>query len=273
MLASESRLAAHENKAAPYVGWPARYNTRPLVKRVGGNAHSFGKKAGRGLPCSPRCQPPDARERRDATLWLLAELKRGKSVEQGELDRLAELRRTGVISRREFNRKKKELLFGPQKKRGLIWKILAVVAIIIGVLGFIGDQKNSSQTNSPSATPMASSNEPGPAHQTDVATSQQADTPECASDLAKTNVQNTFAEQPDTSVRLKFLDWKDIKQVSYDPKTQERKCQGYFIFNSESQEGKYNYRFYYATSTSDSWLIEIKPIDAAADGASGTAGK
>ena len=186
-----------------------------------------------------------------------------------ELEKLSQLMANGTISKKEFNKKKQEILFPNKKKRrGLWWKAPLIVVAVIVVLALLNNDNKSRTNNTASST--STGNTSASTQQAAENTSGQADTPGCASDFAKENIGNTYADQPDTSVRLKFLDWKDVRQVSYDPKTKERKCQGYFIFNSGNQEGRYDYRFYYATPTSASWLIAIDPID---DGASETSSK
>ncbi|MCQ8279419.1 SHOCT domain-containing protein [Acetobacteraceae bacterium KSS8] len=167
--------------------------------------------------------------------------------QSSELERLAQLRANGTLSKKEFERKKREILFpGKRVRRGLWWKIPILIAAVVILLTLLdGSNKKAPITN---------------AQQHASADTGQIDAPECSSNEAKQEVANVFADQPDTSVRLKFLDWKDVKQLSYDPKTKERDCQGYLIFNSEDQEGTYSFRFYYASPTSQDQLIAVKPL-------------
>ena len=184
-----------------------------------------------------------------------------------ELKKLSQLMANGTISKKEFNKKKQEILFPNKKRRGLWWKLPLLFVVVIFVLALLngGNKSNTSSTASSSAL---TTNTSAPV-QTASDASGQPDTPECASDFAKENVESTYANQPDTSVRLKFLDWKNIKQVSYDPRTKERRCQGYFVFNTSSQEGNYSYKFYYVTPTSANWLIAIDPINEEGTGTTG----
>ena len=160
-----------------------------------------------------------------------------------ELAKLAELRDKGIISKREFNRKKTAILQGKSGTRGLWWKLplrVTLTVVVIGIL-IIGGGRLIFEINEERAEGGLAS----------------VDTPTCDSGQAQKDVAAAVADNVASHlINLKLLDIKNTKQLSYDPSTHERLCSATAYFNSG--EKPLSFRFFNLDPQKGAYLVEVK---------------
>lgn len=150
-----------------------------------------------------------------------------------ELERLAQLKEKGFLSSDEFERQKTELLASTGsvaskpavRKRG--WKVpLIIVGIAVVSLPFFF--KGGS-----------------------------AGLPACDSSDTEAALKNAIEDSPSSNlVNIKFLDLREVTELSYLPDKNERSCRGTFVLNSG--EEMLTYRVFMNTPDTGEFFVEIK---------------
>ena len=127
----------------------------------------------------------------------------GNDVDQ--LEKLSQLKEKGVLSAEEFEKKKAQILSGAKPGgKGLMWKI---PLIVVGVLLLISS-----------------------------AMTLTGDFPTCDSSDAEEALKNAFEQNASSNVTtLKYLGFKDVKEVSFDDDKKERRCHATALLNSGSE--------------------------------------
>jgi len=150
-----------------------------------------------------------------------------------ELERLAELKEKGFLSAEEFEKQKTELLARaapakPQKasrKRG--WKVPLIVGglAVISLPFFLGGGL--------------------------------AGLPKCDDGETKAALKNAIEDSPSSNlVNIKFLDLRDVTELSYVPDKNERRCRGRFVLNSG--EELLTYRVFMTKPDANEFFVEIR---------------
>ena len=154
-----------------------------------------------------------------------------------ELAKLAELRDKGVISKREFDKKKRDILRGKRSTRGGWWRLTLLVIVIGAVIVWIAVDENSPENQA------------------------SLDTPACGSDEAKKAVAEALANNVASRlVNIKLLDLKNTKQVSYNASTHERVCSAEAYLNSGQEE--LSFKFFDLDPKKGSYLAHLIPCRA-----------
>jgi hypothetical protein len=150
-----------------------------------------------------------------------------------ELERLAELKEKGFLSAEEFEKQKAELLAGaaptrPQKAtRKRSWKgpLIGVGLIAMSSLFFLGGGL--------------------------------AGLPKCDDSETKAALKDAIEDSPSSNlVNIKFLDLRDVTELSYAPEKNERSCRGRFILNSG--EELLTYRVFMTKPDASEFFVEIR---------------
>lgn len=150
-----------------------------------------------------------------------------------ELERLAGLKEKGFLSPEEFEKQKAELFAKsgtarPRKTgQGRWWKVsLVVIGLTIISLSYLV------------------SSEPG-------------GLPACDSSDTKTALKGAIEDSPSSNlVNIKFLDLRDVTELSYAPDKNERSCRGAFILNSGEQI--LTYRVFMTEPNASDFFVEIR---------------
>lgn len=150
-----------------------------------------------------------------------------------ELERLAGLKEKGFLSAEEFEKQKTELLARtasakPQKvghKRS--WKVPLIVTglAVISLPYFFGGGL--------------------------------AGLPTCDDSDTKSALKNAIEDSPSSNlVNIKFLDLRDVTEISYVPDKNERSCRGRFVLNSG--EELLTYRVFMTKPDANEFFVEIR---------------
>lgn len=150
-----------------------------------------------------------------------------------ELERLAQLKEKGFLNSEEFEKQKTALLATTgaatskpaARKRG--WKVLLIVGGIAVV-----------------SLPFFLSG-------------GSAGLPTCDSSDTEAALKNAIEDSPSSNlVNIKFLDLREVTELSYLPDKNERSCRGTFVLNSG--EEMLTYRVFMNTPDTGEFFVEIK---------------
>jgi cytochrome c-type biogenesis protein CcmH/NrfG len=150
-----------------------------------------------------------------------------------ELERLAELKDKGFLTAEEFEKQKAELLArqdtatasAPKRKRS--WKVPLII-LAVGVLSLPYFIRGGI-----------------------------AGLPACDSSDTKSALKNAIEDSPSSNlVNIKFLDLREVTEISYQADKNERNCRGKFVLNSG--EEILTYRVFMTEPNASEFFVEIR---------------
>jgi hypothetical protein len=154
-----------------------------------------------------------------------------------DLEKLSELRDSGVISAREFKQKQRAILAGNKPKsrwRGWWWKLpLALIGLVVFLNAY--DKAGTNNSGTPVARML----------------------PACDSVEAKKALINAVEHNASSGINtLHLLDWKNARAIGGQSDTISfRLCAAILYLNSGEESVKY--KLFFPNSDADQWLVQI----------------